>query len=473
MTFYKNTRWFLKALRRNAGMTALAAVAVVTAPMGGCSTDEILSVQDPDLINPSDVQSPAGANAVRVGALNRFNIATSGGESLLLLGGLFADEWINGDSFIARQQIDRRVITPENDFLLTANRALHRARVSARQAIDLLAEFVPNAPAWQVAEMHFIQAYIMNITAEHYCDGLIFSDVQDDGTPIYGSPITTAEAFNLALAQANSGLALLDSVAIADTAGVRVRNALRLIKGRILVNQATGTDASKRTAAAAAVALVPTTFKYEEQHSQTTNSNQFWNLNNNARRYSVGNSEGVNGLNFATANDPRVPVCVGNDPVCRAISVTIATRDDGTIPVHVQRLWPTRESRVAILTGVEARLIEAEALLPTDPTASLAILNQLRTTVTGLTPLADAGTPAARIDQLFRERAFWLFGRGTRTGDLRRLIRQYGRTEDAVFPTGEWHKGGPYGDDVNMPVPQAEQNNPNVPQGQVCINRAA
>jgi starch-binding outer membrane protein, SusD/RagB family len=93
--------------------------------------------------------------------------------------------------------------------------------------------------------------------------------------------------------------------------------------------------------------------------------------------------------------------------------------------------------------------------------------------VTGLAPLPLEATPAAQVNQLFRERAFWLFGRGTRTGDLRRLIRQYGRTEDSVFPTGDWHKGGPYGDDVNVPVPQAEQNNPNVPQGQVCLNRAA
>ena len=473
MTSYMTIRSLLTRLRRNAGMATLAVAALATVPMGGCSPDDILSVTDPDLINPQDVQSAAGANAVRVGALNRLNIATSGGESLLLLGGLFSDEWINGDSFIARQQIDRRVITPENDFLLTANRALHRARVSARQAVDLLTEFVPAAPKWQVAEMHFIQAYVVNIMAEHYCDGLVFSDVGDDGTPIYGSPITTAEAYERALGHANDGLAMLDTVATTDTAGVRVRNALRLVKGRILNNQATSGDVSKRTAAAAAVAGVPTTFRYEEQHSQTTNSNQFWNLNNNARRYSVGSTEGTNGLNFATANDPRVPVCLGGDATCRAINVTLTTRDDGTIPVIVQRLWPTRESRVPILIGAEARLLEAEALLPTNPAGALLILNNLRLTVTGLTPLVDPGTAAGRVDQLFRERAFWLFGRGTRTGDLRRLIRQYGRTEDATFPTGEWHKGGPYGDDVNMPVPQAEQNNPNIPAGQVCINRNA
>ena len=101
---------------------------------------------------------------------------------------------------------------------------------------------------------------------------------------------------------------------------------------------------------------------------------------------------------------------------------------------------------------------------------SLATLNAARATVTGLAPLTDAGTDAARVDQLFRERAFTLFGRGTRTGDMRRLIRQYGRSESSVFPTGAWHKGGNYGTDVTLPLPLSEMNNPN-PGAGVCMDR--
>ena len=81
---------------------------------------------------------------MRVGALGRFNSATSGGESMLLLGGLFTDEWINGDSFIGRQEVDQRVITIQNSFVTDANRLLHRARLSAQQAVELLAEFAPD-----------------------------------------------------------------------------------------------------------------------------------------------------------------------------------------------------------------------------------------------------------------------------------------------------------------------------------------
>jgi hypothetical protein len=107
---------------------ASAAVIAGTLTFAGCRATDILQVTDPDIINPSDVQSAAGASAVRTGALARLNNATSGGsispsnEGLFMLSGLFADEWINGDSFIARQEVDQRVITVENTFLTEVDR---------------------------------------------------------------------------------------------------------------------------------------------------------------------------------------------------------------------------------------------------------------------------------------------------------------------------------------------------------------
>jgi hypothetical protein len=240
------------------------------------------------------------------------------------------------------------------------------------------------------------------------------------------------------------------------------------VRGRILLNL------NQPAEAALSVAGVATNFSYNMFHAQTATSNQLWNLNNLAWRYSVGNGEGTNGVNFATAADPRVPVCVGGDATCRTNGVTRTTRDDLTGPLHVQLVFPIRESPVALTSGIEARLIEAEAQLRAqNTTGALATLNAARATVTGLTALTDAGSTDARVTQLFRERAIWLFGRGYRLGDMRRLIRQYNRTAATVFPVGTWHKGGNYGTDVNFPVPQAEQNNPNLPAGQTCLDRNA
>lgn len=446
--------------RRATGAVGLAALTLIAS----CTTaTEVLEVKDPDIVNPTDVQSVAGANAVRLGALARLNAATSGDESLFLLGGLLSDEWINGDSFIARQEIDQRTITRENTFLTAANRVLHRARLSAEQAVELLKTYNPTAPGWQSAEMYFVQAYTINLLAEHYCSGLIFSSVVN-GVEQYGSPITTTAAYDKALGLVDQGLTLVTGTTTDDT---RVRNALRVLRGRILANL------NRQAEAATAVAGVPNSFSYTMLHAATATSNQIWNFNSLTRRYSVSVNEGVNGMNFGSANDPRVPVCQGGDAACRAIGVTLATRDDLLRPIIIASAWPQRESPVVITNGIEARMIEAEAQLKAgNAAAALATLNAARATVTGLAPLTDAGTPAARLDQLFRERAFWFYGRGYRTGDMRRLIRQYGRTQDNVFPTGAWHKGGNYGTDVNFPIPQAEQNNP-TSGGASCLDRNA
>jgi starch-binding outer membrane protein, SusD/RagB family len=142
---------------------------------------------------------------------------------------------------------------------------------------------------------------------------------------------------------------------------------------------------------------------------------------------------------------------------------------------YVQQKYPARSSPSTIADGVEARLIEAEAALQTDPNAALTILNALRSNAalfalrgyatTSLPPLTLQATKAAQVDQLFKERAYWLFLTSHRLGDMRRLIRQYGRTAATVFPTGPYFKGGTYGTDVNSPVPQREQNNPNYTPG--------
>jgi hypothetical protein len=108
----------------------------------------------------------------------------------------------------------------------------------------------------------------------------------------------------------------------------------------------------------------------------------------------------------------------------------------------------------------------------------VAILNALRANPPKLGEIQPAAMPALAepatyeeaTDLFFREKAFWTFSRGQRLGDLRRLIRQYDRTEDTTFPVGEHYKGGDYGDDVNLPVPDAEKNNTNFTG---CLNRNA
>ena len=127
-----------------------------------------------------------------------------------------------------------------------------------------------------------------------------------------------------------------------------------------------------------------------------------------------------------------------------------------------------------LANGTEARLIEAEATLRAGDAATwLSTLNGLRATQISpaLAPLVDPGTANARIDLQFRERAFWLFATGHRLGDLRRLVRQYGRPTETVFPTGAYRAGRVCGPDVNIAMPNvSETRNPNY---KGCLDRNA
>ena len=157
-----------------------------------------------------------------------------------------------------------------------------------------------------------------------------------------------------------------------------------------------------------------------------------------------------------------------------------------SIPLFVTAKYPDRKAPFRLASGVEARLIEAEAAMRAgDAAGFLTGLNAARANArvfaaNTTTPPPDrpaqftaASIPVsatAQQDLLFRERAYHFFLEGQRLPDLRRLVRQYGRTEDQVFPTGQYFRGGVYGDDVNFPIPFEEINNPSF---NACIDRSA
>jgi hypothetical protein len=241
-------------------------------------------------------------------------------------------------------------------------------------------------------------------------------------------------------------------------------NAAKVGMGRALL------DAGDFAGAAAAVAGVPDNFVYNIDYSEssTGQNNGIWQHVDAERRSSVASGEGVNGLVFFK----RGPV--GTNTTDVRVSVDSAGRGIGTtVPQYAQHKYNTRGAAIPLATGVEARLIEAEAALNKGASASyLTTLNALRTAAGIATPLVDPGTAAGRVDQFFSERAKWLWLTGHRLSDLRRLVRQYGRTQDVVFPTGQTIFGAPYGSEVNLPIPFQERNNPNATSG-ACLDRNA
>jgi hypothetical protein len=242
-------------------------------------------------------------------------------------------------------------------------------------------------------------------------------------------------------------------------------------------------DRANYAGAATAVAGVPTNFVYNTE-LQPSQAGAPYNVNfygamlpvdYGCGQMNVSNQEGGNGLNFITAQDPRVAFDSTIGPTC----------DGGTWYYPVKFGNPS--TFIPLATGVEARLIEAEVALQGGNVSQWAAdLNALRAdpgdtkvtfppaTVTIPSDSTTGATASAQLDMMFREREMWLFGTGTRFSDLRRLVRQYGRDVNTVWPTGPYASGAnsslpiplpAYGADVSFTLPTKASNvttgNPN------------
>ena len=252
---------------------------------------------------------------------------------------------------------------------------------------------------------------------------------------------------------------------------VSLKTTSQILQARVLVNL------GQHATAATLVSTVADAYSDQVMtYSLTSGDNQIWALNTSAKRWTVGDSmdaSGVigNAIPFASSGDPRLKITGST------LGTSAAGKGfDGSTNFITNNLW-ARSDAAIIASGLDARLIQAEAKLKAaDYPGMMTILNALRTAppkltatnvTTAFTPPAMAAiatTPTTATDAaklFFREKAFWTFGRGQRLGDLRRMIRQYGFTQDQVFPTGTFFKGGTYGTDVNFPITTDEYNNPN------------
>lgn len=427
----------------------------LTACVASCSPDRLLDVRDVDVLDPATLNTKEALPTLLAGSLSAFQIAFSGGgdlsngghEGMVTLSALLADELIHAETFPDRQAVDVRNIAAGNGSVKGVFFDLAQARAFADLASSRYNTF--DAGSEGHSEVLSLAGFSYLLFAEQYCSGVPFSTLTSDGVQ-YGQPQTRDEMLAIALAKFDSALTFAT-----DQGNDELANLARVGRGRVLLNQGQFAQAGM------AVASVPTSFSYQIEGSTNSarQNNGIWNYTVNFFGFSVPDQEGGNGLPFATASDPRVP---SDD--------TGEVGFDGETPYVLQLKYTGMESSTDLASGTEARLIEAEAALQASNTTDfMGAINALRTGA-GLSSLGTPGTAVAREDLLFSERAYWLYLTGHRLGDLRRLIRQYGRAQDAVFPTGSYHKGGEYGADVNFPVSSDERNNPNF---SACIDRNA
>ena len=421
-----------------------------------CNPNQALDVKDIDVVSPGQLNDKSALPTLRNGVLSTFQLAFSGGADLAngghegqaTMSGLLGDEFLNAESFPDRISVDQRDIIPSNLSLVALFLDLSRARATADFASSQYNKL--DAGADGQSEVLSLAGFSYVLFGENYCSGVPFSTIDAGGNITYGDPQTRDEVLQIAVAKFDSAITIATAQEDAD-----LLNLARVGKARALL------DLNQADAAATAASEVPGSFQYLVRSSSNSlrQNNGIWNYTANTFAFSVPEREGGNGLPYITANDPRLDVVV-----------TGQLGFDRATPFNLQLKYPDQQANVVLASGIEARLIEAEAQFRAGtPGPAIATLNALRA-FAGLNPLVDPGTDIERTNLLFQERAFWMWGTAHRLGDMRRLVRQYSRTEDMVFPIGEYHKGGEYGSDVNFPVSSDERNNPKFTG---CIDRSA
>lgn len=478
------------SLRRGLRTTpALALVGATALALAGCNTDKLVQVSDPASLKPGEVGNAAAVPGLVQGALVQFvgGYSGFGGDAFLSMG-VITDEMYYGDTFTTRQAADSRNLQPTalGNISDAAFLRLQQARVNARRAFAAVSRFstagTARADSLTRARLRAIEGYAYVALSEGWCGSVPFSIVPDTGEVdpalvTYTAPLTTRQMNDTAITRFTEALQFDRNSSLA-----------KIGLARALMNN------QRYSEAAAAVASVPTTYVFLLEHSTNSGdqNNPITALQQNGR-YGVSNLEGAvtstgavlrpdqgsgttaasaEGLPFRGANDPRVPY--ERKGGCFTSSITCFLNDN----------YPTLDADVPLASGVEARLIEAEAALAAGDVATfMQRLNDLRASTTslltklypnqkqvfftngaptGLAPLTDPGTATGRRDLLFSERAFWLYNTGHRQGDLRRLVRQYGVPSNQAFPSGPFFRGGlTFGNDVAYPVPFNEQNNAN------------
>jgi len=481
-------------------MRAMRWVAALTILPVACD----LTVQDPDIVTPGTITNAEALPTVRAAALGDFTLAYSGSgadgsggtEGIVQMSWLLGDELINTETFPTRIEIDRRNTQITNATLGGWFRTISRARRSvefAAQSYERFATVLNGESGYP--EMISLSGFVYLFFAESWCSGVPFSTINDDGSFTFGQPLTSRQMYDSAVARftrAQTAALAIDTTA-ANSGGGGTRRAQYWLATVGLARAMLGRDGAAAGAAVVAAAnpAVPGTFAYLVTHSENSarQNNGVFNAVTINERYGVADREGsftatsCTAATTCTGAGPGLPYRTDADP--RINFVRTPSNDvgfDRRTPQFDQRRYFDRRASVPVASGLEARVIRAEGLLAAGASnAYIALLDSLRanppsyvlgnnvaTPVMGA--LTDPVTAAARVDQFFKERAYWLWLTGHRLGDMRRLMRSYGRTEAQVFPTGGYFKQNLQydGSDVNFPVPIDEENNPDFNQ---CLDR--
>jgi len=401
--------------------SARRVVAVLTAfSFAACNTDKLLEVEFPGQIPTDQIGDPSLAAVLVRSVIGDFECAYS---NYMSGSSVHSDEYETSNSNVPLANWGERTITAdENDYSIGTcegnfgmNLTLHTARFQSEETSKKLAAWTDQ----QVANRASLQAQAKIYGAYSYLlMGEGFCQVAFDGAAV--QPPTAA--LTLAETKFAEGITFAQAASNTD-----MLNLARVGMAR------TKMDLKKWAEAATFASQVPAAYNKNVDRGQESNRrwNKLWRLAEQQGAYTVATA-------YRNMNDPRVLV-----------------KDAGRGAFNSEvRLWVTTKytaliSPMRLASGIEANLIQAEALIQQNQVAQgMALINARRAAVS-LTPLV-AVTQADAINAVIDERRKELsFEGGHRLNDLLRYKitwktgsnpftnRNYGTTTCWPHPTRE------------------------------------
>lgn len=477
MTIHTNRSTLLMSYRSCFKQLFVIVFLIVAA--AGCSLSNLVDVKDPtDILTGDAISNDAAANAAYRGAITFFTGNIAGGSHrspYFLINGAAADEYLYVTASGVTNGSGQWEINSRRADIMSMNPygSLHELRFMLGQSTSIVTKYGSTTPPSATAELLALKGYIYIYFGETFCSGIPFGEAPDGGPIVINKPISTEEVYTRSLAIFDSALEV-----VGDDANIK---SLALVgKARALMNLHRYEEAADLVSQNKVLTDFAYNMFFVGDAMGRTGRNYMGSLMDGMFMpdYVMGDNLGINGLDYMSAGSERVVdgITLPGDP-----RVPVRTLNTHSGPASIPDKYGL-DLPIPVANGIEARLIEAEALLAkSDVEGWAAVLNGLRQNA--ITPKMDTlpddsttlATASSRVDLHFRERAFWLYGTGHRLGDMRRLVRQYGRDSETVFPTGTqsmWPApNNLYGTATNLTPPKQEIDyNPDY---NGCFNRDA
>lgn len=460
----------MKILKQTGASTILTAVALLSA----CSLSGLVDVDNPQVgteIDHKYLDTKDGALSMLYSTLGSLQagVTKASFEVGTLTDELTSKPYTVGNDYNyssgLRQNSDARLNMQlhgilQKGLIFDAYNDLQSARIKATHARHFLRRRTDNSLDYAVSASYSYEGYAIMMIAENVCSGVPLSEVPYGQKAIYGKSISTESLLEIAISKFDSALAI-------EHDSIRFKTLAKIGKGRALMSL--GSYAAAYEAVTDVDVAESYTLHYTDATSPGSAPKYFWttpSLSGN-RGHHIVNLEGLNGLTWYVnplLRDPRLPITIDSlrDGIVWKYSYPLYTQ---------QRKFLNGTVTFKLASYIDKKMIEAEHLLSQNDANWIDAINSARRTV----GLADTLSPiqmSDKVDLLFRERAFWFYGNAVRLSDMRRLVRQYGRDVNTVYPTGFYNKSEDtysYGDAVVF-VPSVGEFTENY-EYTGCINR--